>query len=339
MFEYDQSKLAAITEIFLPKLDFFLDSHKIDYEERYNELRMPCPIHDGDNSSAVRINIDTGNWGCYTKKCHKKFHTSIIGFVRAILSKEEGIEKYNFFKTLDYMCEFCGQKVGNLTINQHDLEKHKYLKLDKNVNRKITSSESIITRSEFQKLVEVPCEYYLKRGFSETILKKYDVGLMKTGEMQNRAVFPIYNEKYTHLVGLVGRDVDDGPKKWYNNFRSGSYLFNYWFAQPFIKKCGIAILVEGQGDCLKLEENNIKISLGLFGSSLSDEQMIILERSNIQHLVVLTDNDEAGDECRKQVREQCGRLYKLHFPNYESKDVGEMNQKEVESIRSYLKNI
>ena len=118
-------------------------------------------------------------------------------------------------------------------------------------------------------------------------------------------------------------------EKWLNgSFQSTNYLYNYWFALPHIQKCGVAILVEGAGDVWRLEENDIHIGLGLFGTELTGPQRVLLDRSGALSVIVLLDPDKAGQEGAKKLKSQLGRQYRIYFPNIRD-DVGGLNADEI----------
>jgi DNA primase len=90
----------------------------------------------------------------------------------------------------------------------------------------------------------------------------------------------------------------------------------------------------------RLEENGIHNSVGIFGSSLSDCQKILLDSSGAMNLVVLTDNDEAGNKAAQSIKQKCQNTYRIFIPKISKSDVGEMNSEEINSeIKKYLESI
>ena len=111
-------------------------------------------------------------------------------------------------------------------------------------------------------------------------------------------------------------------------------MYNYWNAKEHIKRTGVAILVEGQGDVWRLDEAGYYNACGMFGCELSEEQMVILEKSGAMTLWVLTDSDKAGIEAREKIRKRCARLYNVKFIDLKNKDIGETP---IEEIKELLK--
>ena len=185
-----------------------------------------------------------------------------------------------------------------------------------------------------------PAKYYIDRGFAEKVLDKFDVGvcLDSTKPMYNRVVAPVYDDDFKYVVGCVGRVQHEkyNGKKWINskNFHTGSYLYGYWLAKEKIRELKTVILVEGQGDVWRLWEAKIKNVVGMFGSGLTDTQSRILETSGAFTLILLTDNDEAGEKARRSIRKKCERIFNIVEIDLSTKDVGEMS---VEQINEELK--
>ena len=80
--------------------------------------------------------------------------------------------------------------------------------------------------------------------------------------------------------------------------------------------------------------------VGIFGSSINDDQLLLLEKSGAMNLVVLTDSDEAGQKAYNQILKKCGRRFNYFRPHISKKDVGDMTIEEIkEEIDPQLKGI
>jgi hypothetical protein len=65
--------------------------------------------------------------------------------------------------------------------------------------------------------------------------------------------------------------------------------------------------------------------------------MILIEQTGASNLVLLLDNDEAGTVAKKRIRECCDGKYNIIEPYYPKKDIGELNNEEIEQyIKSEL---
>jgi DNA primase len=142
-------------------------------------------------------------------------------------------------------------------------------------------------------------------------------------------------------VGILGRAIKEyrQPKFLFypKGFDKRYFLYNYHRALEQIKKTNTLFIVEGQGDVWRLYESGVKNAVSIFGKTITKEQENKINSLPITHLVVLTDNDQAGRESKIQIKRQFGRMYKITFPKLTSKDVGDMKTKDVNKLLESLK--
>jgi 5S rRNA maturation endonuclease (ribonuclease M5) len=372
----DQAKLKIVCDEVCDSIETLLDSFGLDYKFNNKMITMPCPIHGGDNASALNLYPEgdsyRGNWKCRTHNCEKVFKGSVIGFIRGVISnqkynwKESGDETCSFKEAVQYATSFINKDLSSIKISRKDREKKQFTAVVGYLNKEQTKSLSKVTRQHIIKSLNIPAQYYLDRQYSTDILIKYDVGMCeKEGkEMYNRIVVPIYDNDHQYMVGCTGRstyekctlckgfhnqsnscpDKDDVWKfsKWKHNadFKSQNHLYNFWFAKEHILKSGTAIIVESPGNVWRLEENGIHNSVAMFGSSLSDRQKILLDSSGAMSLIILTDNDEAGRKAADQIKHKCQNTYRIFIPPISASDVGEMTSEQINNeIKTYLERI
>lgn len=372
----DQAKLKIISDELCDNIESLFDHFGLEYKTNYKMISMSCPIHGGDNASALNIYPEgetyRGNWVCRTHNCEKIFKSSILGFIRGIISNQ----KYNWVKNGDQMCsfveavefatKFLNKDFKDIKVSKTSREKQQFANVVNYLSSSVASQKSTVTREQIIKSLEIPAQYYLDRNYTQEILTKYDVGLCsKIGkEMYERVVVPIYDNDYKYMVGCTGRSIHercDKCKAYHNNnidcpspenswkyckwkhnidFKSQNHLYNFWFAKDHIMQSSTAIIVESPGNVWRLEENNIHNSVAIFGSSLSDRQKILLDSSGAMNLVILTDNDEAGRKAAEQIKVKCQNTYRIFIPTISKNDVGEMNSEEINNeIKAYLERI
>lgn len=372
----DQSRLKVICDKLCDNIENLLDSFGITYKSNGKMISMSCPIHGGDNLSALNIYPEgetyRGNWKCRTHNCEHEFKSSIIGFIRGIISHQKynwqqpGDNSCSFQEALQYIEHFLNQDIKSIKISKTEKEKTNFTNSINYINSNKTKTVSGITRSQIIKSIDIPSIYYLERNYTPEILKKYDIGLCKNIDkpMHNRVVVPIYDSEYKYMIGCSGRSIfekcsecscfhnpsqacpDEANRwlfpKWKHSadFKSQNHLYNFWFAKEHIYETGIAIIVESPGNVWRLEENNIHNSVGIFGSSLSDRQKIILDSSGAMALIILTDNDEAGKKAAEQIKIKCENTYRIFIPKISKNDVGDMTPEEINTqIKEYIQRV
>lgn len=301
-------------------IESLLGEFNISYKRTGDRIFGACPIHSGDNYGAWNLYLNSMIWKCYTHQCEVTYGKDFIGFIRGILStiNHQSISRKN---ATDWLCEKLGAKPdGKPTLNDKLTSITSILEDSGKISKSLN-----IKRWQIRKLLQIPAEYFLNRGFSPKILDKYDVGLYSKN---NRITVPIYDDSYAKIIGLTTRKINDEDKKrkWIhtNGILTGNHLYNYWFAKPYIEKSRVAILVEGVGDVWKFEEANIHNSVSLMGVSLSENHQKILEQSGVMLLYLCLDNDEAGKCGRQIIKSKLKRLFTIKEITYDKKDVGEL---------------
>ncbi len=297
------------------------------------------------------------------------FGSTILGFVRGVLSAQKlgwGTEqtpdqqrkrpKYDWRKTVDWCCEFIGIKLTDIHVDHEELEKLQFA-AGMGLLRKRPEQESKgITRATVQEFLEIPAMYFVEKGYCKETMICYDVGYynIRSRELSSRAVVPVYDNDHKVAIGFSGRSVFDQCRlckrwhdgacpssekdikfasKWITTFPKENYLYNYWFAKQHIRDCRTMVLCEGPGDIWRLEESGIRIGLGMFGTSLSDAQQIIIEMSGVSNVIILTDNDDAGKEAKTQIANRLKNICRVHIPDFDAHDIGSMT---IEQVKNQL---
>jgi 5S rRNA maturation endonuclease (ribonuclease M5) len=365
---FDMGVLNEITEMGCDNIDNILVELGVDYK-RYGKMMVGCcPVHGGDNESAWNFypnGIEVrGYWKCRTKHCERQWKPTFLGFVRGVLNQESK-EPVSWVDTVKWVLKQIGyDNIEDVPKpDEETMKKKAYARAINKLSLKPTVKKFGWKREAVRSFLKIPAEYYLNRGYTEEILDKYDVGYY---DKKHRIAVPVYDNSYKECVGFTCRSLfercakckfyhnpaskcpeDKSEKryasKWLNSegFESKNHLYNYWFAKDAIADSGVAILVEGPGDTWKFEQNGINISLGMFGTELSDEQSIILERSGAMSVIIMTDPDKAGEEAAQKLKKQLGRTYRTYFPTFShTEDVGDLQDDAVtDDIKPYIDNI
>jgi len=371
---YDQNKLKIVCDRLCDDIENLLQALDIeDIKSNGKMLVGNCPIHDGDNKTAFNLYPDgefyRGNWKCRTHNCDQVFKSSIIGFIRGVLSNKKhnwrntGDKTISFDETMEFIEGFLGHGLNKIQISKDHIEKNKFSSIIRNLIGNNEEKIEFPSRHSVKQSLIFPCDYFINRGFSKEILEKYDVGVCvkPEKEMYNRAVVPVYDQSYKYMVGCSGRSIfnkcdkcssfhdintscpDDATKwkycKWKHNngFLSQNHLYNLWFAKDYIKESTKVILVESPGNVWRLEEAGIHNSVAVFGSNLSDRQKILLDGSGAMTIITIMDNDEAGQNASKAILEKCKNTYNIVNISISKPDVAEMTISEIEKeIKVYL---
>jgi len=149
-------------------------------------------------------------------------------------------------------------------------------------------------------------KFYNSKGISDETLKFYKCGLATTGAMNNRYVFPIYNDT-AKICGFSGRDASNGANraKWKHMGRKTSWSYPLYLGAgsklqvlEAIDQKKEVILVESIGDSMALFENGYKNNLVTFGLDASPKLMTTLITLNPEKITIATNNDSSADRNR-----------------------------------------
>jgi 5S rRNA maturation endonuclease (ribonuclease M5) len=367
---HNQHKLKILSDKICDKIDDLLSYFDLEYKISGKFISMSCPIHGGDNCSAFNLYPEgeryRGNWKCRTHGCEEIFKSSILGFIRGVLSHQDygwnksGDKAYSFEEAIAFAEKFLNQRLSDIKVDKKHIEKNNftnYVSVICETKKIETEQKKLPTRSQIRKLLNIPSAYFINRGYSSEILDKYDVGdcLADNKEMSNRIVVPIYDNSYEHMVGCTGRSLFekcDTCKHYHNqknncpedseiwkyskwrhstDLKTQNYLYNYWFAQEYIKKSKAVIIVESPGNVWRLEESGINNSVALFGTNLSTHQRMLLDISGAMTLLLAMDNDEAGQKAAQSIITKCNKIYNIYQLKFDKPDIGEMSVEEIKS--------
>ena len=230
----------------------------------------------GDNPTALKIYTNTGVWTDYVDG-NKSMPLA------ALVQKTLGTKD---------------PKIVNQYINT---EKSFGFKYNNKTNSKIQMEETYPEESLERLLPHY--KFYNSKGISDETLKFYKCGLATTGAMNNRYVFPIYNDT-GKICGFSGRDAanNSGRAKWKHMGRKTSWSYPLYLGSnskletlESIDKKKEIILVESIGDSMALFENEYKNNLVTFGLDASPKLMTTLIMLNPEKIIISTNNDSSSE--------------------------------------------
>ncbi|MCY3801027.1 MAG: DNA primase [Chloroflexi bacterium] len=173
-------------------------------------------------------------------------------------------------------------------------------------------------------------DYVERRGLSDTVMEKFQVGyapagwdnctahllqvgispdtLLKAGlskqgdyalydSFRDRLIFPIWNGR-GDIVGFGGRTLGDDPAKYLNTARTAAFdksavLYGLNHARAAIRSRKTAVVVEGYMDAVTAHQFGFNNVVAAMGTSVTPAQLGLL-RSSAERLIMCLDADAAG---------------------------------------------
>jgi len=230
------------------------------------ELRSPCLIHGGDNTTAFRLNRDTNTWVCFTNKCHETYGNDLVALIQGVL-------KVDFMSAVNYLKELCGEAGGeNITEFKRKKEKESF------INRYKTSKigSNIVTESQLEQFKFFRSDFFLNQGFTKDVLDYFEIaGGYKDKFSVKRDIIPIRDAKGS-LVAYGLRDVSsDDPELKYiltDGFDKNNVLYNLHnidVSKPII-------VVEGFKSVWRLKQYGIDNVVAVIGSEVTIGQQLFI---------------------------------------------------------------
>lgn len=356
-------KLNYLVDRIAPRIEELLLALDIQFKYNYRSFTGTCPVHDGNNPQAWIMYMDGAagkcRWKCFTRGCSdkSKYGSSIFGLVRGILSKNEG-KDVGFRRAVNYICAFLGEDLASIKIDQSEVDKKMFVyQVDTLTKTKENTTDLGFPRHRIRQALDIGPQYYLDKGFKPEILDRYDVGTSRKKGKASRIIVPIYDESGQYMIGSTQRTQEQkcGKCDLYHNckkcpetqleryesskwifggpkpntmFLPSRCLYNFWYAKKSIDKTHTVYLTESPGNTWRMVQNGIKNVVGMFGNSLTEDQMLILECSCILNIILVPDNDTAGKDSAIRLKEQLSRYFNFRVANIDFgpyEDVGAMS--------------
>lgn len=302
-----------------------------------DNIYSTCPVHaSSDNPRAFSFSTNKGIWKCWTRDCQNDCGNDIFGLIKGALTAQRGkdvefAEVLNWSKALLNITD----RMITTTVAPQETTVDPFYQIIDILSAKETFANHKPLELDFE--VKCPSQYFLDRGFSLETLKYFEVGDCKDvkSPMNERSVIPIHNDDGSAIIAVIGRTIREyrSPKFLFypKGFDKRYAFYNYHRAIKRASETSCLFLVEGQGDVWKLFEAGVHNAVGMFGKTITKEQESKLYKLPITHLIVLTDNDQAGREAKLQIKRQFNRMFRLSFPKLVNKDVGDMSVDQIQN--------
>jgi len=153
--------------------------------------------------------------------------------------------------------------------------------------------------------------YWLGRNIKENAVKIFEGGVCKSGKMENRYVFPIFNSR-KKIEGFSGRDVTGKSKiKWKHIGRKNDWAYPLYFSHKYVTEKDQIILVESIGDMLSLWQSGIQNTAITFGTDIGSGLLKAILRLDPKKIIIATNNDvnQAGQKAAQKMSKKLAEFF------------------------------
>lgn len=279
--------------------DFEIDLDVLELLQEYewkkgtrkgNEWFCCSPFRD-ENNPSFSVNLETGLWidfGATDVYWKKGNLISLIAFLDNVTYEE--VEESLLV-------------LHGITLNDSD-------GLELNINFQFSPAEpKTFSKDDLSQYMFRNREYLARRGISDEIMKKFIVCYDREKEAiaflwQDARTGKVINVKFRSIRGKQFYYIKDGQP-------IRNHIYGLYHARQ--QKAKTIIVVESEIDALFLWSLGY-YAVALGGSHFTEEQKQLLLLSGVEHLIIATDNDQAGNRIRWQLaKELSGHMIVEHF--------------------------
>lgn len=291
------------------ELEPYLD-HFGDYRIRGDKLQACSPFR-YERHPSFAVNLENGTWidsGSPTDLYHKGNFVALLAYLRQ--EEYQDTEMY-LFQAYHVMLE--------------DAER---LQLKIELQQESTVGVTYEWFKDFPQL-QFRHPYLLKRGITKEVQRLFCIGFDK----EHQAVAMPWLNSDKKVINVKFRSI---IYKQFFYLQEGQLTRNYVYGLPQCKALGYkdVAIVESEIDCMYLWSNGIPaVAMGHAG--INKNQIQLLLNAGIETVTFASDNDEAGERFRVEMRKKLPKLftcYELEIP-YMYKDVNDIPQRELKQLQ------
>jgi len=280
-----------------------LNGSGIEIEAEFgNDFIIYCPYHNNSRTPAGEVAKDSGLFfcfGCQTTKNLEEFIMFTTG--------------RSYFETARYI-----KSKETETNIEAAVSKAMYAPPD------FVQYDEVLIKRLTNQAIESPraMRYYAGRFITEDSVKKFSLGY---SEKQDMVTIPVHSPDGM-TIGFVGRSVEGKEFKNTPGLPKSKVLFNL----HRVKTSSTIYVVESSFDAIRLDQVGFS-AVATLGANVSASQMKLLEKY-FNNVVLVADNDEAGNIMKDKLIEKLGSLVSVINIDKKYKDIGDMDDEAIRGI-------
>lgn len=263
-----------------------------------------CPFHGNRRTPAGEVDKKTGIFFCFS--CH--YVTDLADLVVTQTGR-------TYFQALRF-------------IKSNELEIDLASEVGNSLNAKPMYVEYPIDEVERLHGAAVASEramsYYSGRSITKASVDKFKLGY---SELRDMITIPVHSPDGM-LLGFVGRSVEGKDFKNTPGLPKGKTLFNL----NRVKSSKNVYVVESSFDAIRLDQCGLP-AVATLGSNVSNFQIDLLKKY-FNDIMVVADNDEAGSNMVKKLKEKLTSKLSVVSLDKQYKDIGDMDDVQIKALQS-----
>ena len=261
-----------------------------------------CPFHNNNRTPAGEVDKNNGTFFCFS--CHK-----IADLIELVMhtTGRTYFESIRFIKNKETQMDL------EKEINKQLFTKPEFVPFDELILKRLYNN---LVTSERAK------DYFRYRKLEISSWAKFSLGY---SEKQDSITIPMHSPDGMCL-GFVARTIEGKDFKNTPGLPKGKILFNL----HRIKSSGTVYVVESSFDAIRLDQVGFP-AVATLGANVSNSQIKLLEKY-FTNVVLIADNDEAGNIMKDKLVEKLGSLVTTIRLDKKYKDIGDMEDEEIKNL-------
>lgn len=261
-----------------------------------------CPYHGNRRTPAGEVDKKTGIFFCFS--C--QYVTDLVDLVSS-QSGRSYFQAIRFIKSQEVETNLADQIEGSLK-KVEMYEEYPQEEVAR-LNKDAMASERAMS-------------YFLKRKITEGSVAKFELGY---SEKRDMVTIPVHSPDGI-LLGFVGRSVEGKEFKNTPGLPKAKTLFNLYR----VKNSKNVYVVESSFDAIRLSQCGLP-AVATLGSNVSGFQIDLLKKY-FNDIIVIADNDDAGNNMIKKLKEKLSSRVSVLSLEQKYKDVGDMEDSEIKKL-------
>lgn len=290
--------------------------HRLEKAQQRGNKIQACSPFRNENHPSWAVNLDNGSWvdsGADSESERKGSFISLLAFFRG--------------ETFEETSEYLFEKYS------HFLDDADGLKL--NLDLKLEEPEvAVLGADKYEDVVGIPSGYLTGRGITLKTQAYFQTGM---GRNKDAVALP-WHDAMGRIINIKYRSIK-GKDFWFS--KGGQPIKNHVYGLFAIKKHGFKEVwcVESEIDALYLWSMGIP-AIAFGGASINDIQKKLILNTEIESLIIATDNDVVGHRFANVLKNEFGGIFncsRISFPEG-VKDVNEMTPEQLKQASKTSEN-
>lgn len=267
-----------------------------------------CPFHNNHRTPAAEVNKESGMLFCFS--CQT---TSDLIELVMHMTKRSYFESARFIKSKE------SEEDIERLVNQQLYAKPEYKPYDELIIKRLFNNVAESERAQ---------NYFAYRKITQQSCAKFSLGY---SDKQDMVTIPVHSPDGMPL-GFVGRSIEGKEFKNTPGLPKAKVLFNL----HRVKNSDKVYIVESSFDAIRLDQVGLP-AVATLGANISSTQIELLKKY-FNNIIVIADNDEAGNNMKTRLIERLGSRISVITLDEKYKDIGDMDDESIKKLEYRFDN-